>query len=431
MVAGTCSVEQIRERHVAVEELRDQLDLREDLAVLGEDVGVGVHPEALLKWAESPNQMKPAWIRWLALLLAILAVSAAVVWAVWDVATPFVLIVVIEAVLTYALKKPLEEVVNGTEHAFRNLDLLSGVLARMEAHSFQAPRLQRLRARAFIERRAEFAGDCAASNFSGPDQFPAQRVCENYRRAAYVFRAGGVCGGAMARGSRRSLRLWVDAIAQMEALLALAGYSFEHPADPFPEFADGPASFEAEELGHPLVASELCVRNDVRIERRRARAADQRLEHVGQEHAAARGRRERRAGNGRRAGAGAAAAAVAAARWAPRIRVSDSLQEGSSRFYAEIMRTAPDRRSRGRRVLPLLFLLDEFLHGTNSHDRRIGAEAIVRGLVDRGAIGLVTTHDLALTRHWRRRLAPCTTCTSRIELEDGKMTFDYKMREAW
>jgi hypothetical protein len=66
-------VKQIRERHVAVEELREQLDLREDLAVLGEDVGVGVHPEALLKWAESPNQMKPAWIRWLALLLAILA----------------------------------------------------------------------------------------------------------------------------------------------------------------------------------------------------------------------------------------------------------------------------------------------------------------------------------------------------------------------
>ena len=46
--------------------------------------------------------------------------------------------------------------------------------------------------------------------------------------------------------------------------------------------------------------------------------------------------------------------------------------------------------------LPVLFLIDEFLHGTNSHDRRIGAEALVRGLVKRGAIGLITTHDLAL-----------------------------------
>ena len=46
----------------------------------------------------------------------------------------------------------------------------------------------------------------------------------------------------------------------------------------------------------------------------------------------------------------------------------------------------------------MLFLLDEILHGTNSHDRRVGAEALVHGLLDRGAIGLVTTHDLALAR---------------------------------
>jgi hypothetical protein len=125
------TLEQIRERQAAVSELRDQLDLREDLAVLGEDVGVGVHPEELLKWAESLNQMKPLWIRWLAPLLAVLSVAAAVVWAGWGMAAPFVLVVVIEAVLTYWLKKPLEGVLHATEHAFRDLDLLSGVLARL------------------------------------------------------------------------------------------------------------------------------------------------------------------------------------------------------------------------------------------------------------------------------------------------------------
>ena len=131
------TAEKIRDRHAAVDELSDQLDLREDLAVLGEDVGVGVHPDALLKWAESPNQMKPLWIRWLAPFLAALAVSGAVVWAVWGIATPLVVIVVIEAVLTYRLKKPLEDVLHGTEQAFRDLDLLSGVLARVEAHTFR------------------------------------------------------------------------------------------------------------------------------------------------------------------------------------------------------------------------------------------------------------------------------------------------------
>ena len=51
-----------------------------------------------------------------------------------------------------------------------------------------------------------------------------------------------------------------------------------------------------------------------------------------------------------------------------------------------------------RGPLPLLFLFDELFHGTNSHDRCVGAEAVVRGLIDRGAIGLVTTHDLALAQ---------------------------------
>ncbi len=139
------TVPQIQERHGAVSELRDQLDLREDLAVIGEDVGVGVHPEALLKWAQSPALMKPSWIRSLSPLLAVLAIAAALVWAVWGTATPLILIVVIEAVLTYWLKKPLEEVLRGTENAFRNLELFSGVLARVEAHKFQAPLLHALR----------------------------------------------------------------------------------------------------------------------------------------------------------------------------------------------------------------------------------------------------------------------------------------------
>ena len=110
---------------------------------------------------------------------------------------------------------------------------------------------------------------------------------------------------------------------------------------------------------------------------------------------------------------GAAAAAVAARRSAPRCTSRTRCRPGHSRFYAEILRirTIVDA---ARGPVPLLFLLDEILHGTNSHDRRIGAEGIVRALVGLGAIGLVTTHDLALTElpaHARRQPS---TCISRI-----------------
>jgi DNA mismatch repair ATPase MutS len=109
------------------------------------------------------------------------------------------------------------------------------------------------------------------------------------------------------------------------------------------------------------------------------------------------------------------------------IRIQDSLQAGASRFYAEITRLRQIvELTKG--PLPVLFLLDEILHGTNSHDRRIGAEGVVRGLIERGAIGMVTTHDLALA-HIAEVLAPrAGNVHFEDHLEGGKMTFDYLLR---
>src|SRR5205807_2348629 len=79
------------------------------------------------------------------------------------------------------------------------------------------------------------------------------------------------------------------------------------------------------------------------------------------------------------------------------LRVQDSLLGGRSRFFAEISRIRLLLDLAGG-PLPLLFLLDELFGGTNSHDRGVGAEALLRRLLDSGALGLVTTHDLALTQ---------------------------------
>jgi DNA mismatch repair ATPase MutS len=109
------------------------------------------------------------------------------------------------------------------------------------------------------------------------------------------------------------------------------------------------------------------------------------------------------------------------------IHVQDSLLAGVSRFYAEITRLGAIMR-RAAEAPPLLFLIDELLHGTNSHDRRIGAEAIVRGLVDRGAIGLVTTHDLALAHVADALGTRGANVHFADDLENGRMHFDYRIR---
>jgi len=110
------------------------------------------------------------------------------------------------------------------------------------------------------------------------------------------------------------------------------------------------------------------------------------------------------------------------------LRIQDSLQEGRSRFYAEILRVRQVvDLSRG--PLPLLFLLDEIFAGTNSHDRRLGAESVVRGLAAAGALGLVTTHDLSLT-HIAEQLGPRAANVHFADhFENGEMIFDYRLHE--
>jgi DNA mismatch repair ATPase MutS len=112
------------------------------------------------------------------------------------------------------------------------------------------------------------------------------------------------------------------------------------------------------------------------------------------------------------------------------IQLHDSLREGESRFYAEVQRIAHIVEAAGRPDggPPVLFVLDEIFHGTNSHDRRIGAEAVVRALLERGAIGLVTTHDLALARVADALAPRVANVHFEDRMREGRVQFDYRMR---
>jgi MutS-like protein len=417
----------IEKRHAAVDELRTELDLREDLAVLGEDARVGVHPDELVGWAEAPNQMNALWLAWLAPVLAVMAVAGAVVWAVWDRATPFVAVVVVEAIFTYRLKAALEAVLHGTEHAFHDVDLLSGVLARIEAHGFRGPELQALQ-------RELLSSDTSAARAIAKLRTLVDLINSRHNVFVRLIDAPLMYSVQVAFAAERwrkahglAVRKWVASVGEMEALISLAAYSYEHPDDPFPEIAQGEASFEAEALGHPLLPAAGCVRNDVSIN------GATRVLLVSGSNMSGKSTLLRAIGiNTVLAMAGAPVRArrlrLSRLQVGASIRINDSLQEGSSRFYAEITRL--------RQILDLtsgdpalLFLLDELLQGTNSKDRRIGGEAVVRALVNRGAIGLVSTHDLALTDIGGSLDGHLHNVHFQDELANGRMIFDYKLHE--
>jgi DNA mismatch repair ATPase MutS len=220
---------------------------------------------------------------------------------------------------------------------------------------------------------------------------------------------------------------WLDAVGTFEALSSLSAYAYEHPDDTYPAVAlESSAAFSAKNMGHPLLPSSQMVRNDVGL------TAPTRVLVVSGSNMSGKSTLLRTIGVNcvlAQMGAPVRAASLTMSplQVGATLRIQDSLQEGRSRFYAEISRVR-ELADLASGATPLLFLLDELFHGTNSHDRLAGASGVLRSLLDRGAIGLVTTHDLALTAMADSLGAAAVNVHFEEWFEGDRMRFDYRMK---
>ncbi len=431
----------IARRQRAVDELVANLDLREDLAVLGDDIRAGVDHEALRAWAAEPAMLDATRPRMVvgvataaaagalvALVVVVLAagrsleLSDAVMTALrWYIIASLGA----TAVISVRFMDTATRIYTAAGGAARDIALLASVLSRLEAERFTSPHLAELRAALDAEGEA-----------------PSRRVKRLTRLIELVHSRRNMIAmvfwfflaidvhlaHAVERWRRTSgpaLRRWLDAVGELEALSSLAGYRFERPDYVWPEVGGEVAAFEATALAHPLLDDD-AVANDVRLD------GEPQLLIVSGSNMSGKSTLLRTIGiNAALAQAGAPVRAERL-RMSPlaigaSIQINDSIQAGSSRFYAEVTRLHAIISSAST-TAPLLFLIDECLHGTNSHDRRIGAAAIVRALLDRYAIGLVTTHDLALTDISDTLGARAANVHFVDHLTDGRLSFDYTMR---
>jgi len=417
---------EIMARQAAVAELRDRLDLREDIAVLGEGVRIEVNVGDLSKWAETPNHLPPI-LRWLCPLLALAAIATAILWGAGGQKFPFFTIVLLEGIVFALVQRRVKEVLHSAQHTFEGVQPLAPLLKRLESETFSAARLQTIR-------------DTLSSPTPGASR--ALRRFSTIIQCIYaldnqIFRLFDIplmysiqiaCAGETWRAKYGiALRSWFNSIGELEALLSLAGYSYDHPQDPFPQFVDETQRFSATQLGHPLIPAAKCIRNDVGLSK------ETRLLLISGSNMSGKSTLLRTIGvNTVFAMIGAPVRAqrlqMTCLELGASILVNDSLLEGSSRFYAEINRLR-DICAFAREERPLLFLLDELLQGTNSHDRLIGAEGVVRTLIDAGAIGLISTHDLALTQIGSRWPGEVRNMHFQDDVIEGKMSFSFKLND--
>ena len=465
-LTGPADPQEIQARQIAVQELGSKLDLREQLALSGVDVRASLQTDRLLDWAESPMPPRQTlravvWFSTAAVLATTLYLALASVW--WPLAAAMVLVAValrqfrVEMNAILSTRDPgaaADFVADTLTHRSLELAALADMLTHLEHARFDGGRLLLLHGRL------------------ADGRLPVSRIIRRLHRLSemhdsqknaaavplVLFLAGAYSGQDWMLGLAlavagvlllvrphialaverwrsqhgRRVRVWVETIAEFEALSSLAAYRYEHDDDPFPEIVSSDAEphagalFESVQLGHPLLPRATMVQNDVRL------VGDTRLLVVSGSNMSGKSTLLRTVGiNVVMALAGAPVRAVSLRLYplavGATLRIQDSLQEGRSRFYAEITRIRMLADIAAGPV-PLLFLLDELFHGTNSHDRLVGAEGVLRSLLDRGAIGLITTHDLALTAIADQLAPRAVNVHFQDWFHNDEITFDYRMK---
>jgi hypothetical protein len=418
----------IVQRQDCVKELRDKLDFREDLAIVGESEHLQSDPVRLAEWASEDQRLE--YRRWwpVGILLAIGSIVSCSYGLASSNWLPFLNVLIACCIVFMIVRRRVTLAIGSLNNAFRDLSVLADFIERIERESFNSDFLKSLQQQLATDELP--ASECirklsvvaaleqSRHSFIGrvidkPLMYSLQVACALERWRAF-------------HGS--AVPAWLQALGELESLIALSYYSFEHPQDPFPEILSEKdcVCFRGISLGHPLMPATRFVGNDLELDHQC------RIFLISGSNMSGKSTFLRVVGINAVLALMGAPVRAEALQMSPiligaTIRISDSLQTGVSRFYAEIKRIRCIVELAAQ--TPLLFLFDEVLQGTNSSDRRVGLEGILKTLLACNSIGLATTHDLALTAIANRFPAHIRNVHFREQLNAGHLTFDYQLRD--
>jgi hypothetical protein len=429
----------VRARQEAVRDLAPRLVLREQLFVVGSLLDEGKpDPRPFVMWAgqagaQTNGKLSPM-LRLVAIVFPILTIAVAVAISLgklprWTFILPFLA----DFTVLTMLRARLASVLDAASSKESALSRYGGMLALLEQEKLEAPALVAL------QKRLAASGTSATKEMASLSRIVGFLDARN--NEVFRFFIGPLlmwdlwCALALdawrARAGKAAFG-WFRALAELEALASLAGFAFERPDFAYPELVADPV-FEAELLGHPLIDGDKRVSNDVSIP-----APGYALVVTGSNMSGKSTLLRAIGVNAVLANAGAPVCAktlrVGRLKVATSMRVSDSLEEGTSRFYAELKKLklvldlAGTQAANERKDGTVLFLLDEILHGTNTRERLIGARAILKELLARKAMGAVSTHDLGLGDLETEMPDKVKNVHFEEQVSGEVMTFDYKLR---
>ncbi len=423
----------VRERQTAVRALAPLLDLRQRIEALA----LGVvdpaskhkeppNPEPLLRWAEEKAVLKH-WLHvvWAARILPFFTVGGMVLWSTfhhsWLWFTVPAALSMFALSLANSVTSRVFHAVSETQGAFLRYGTLLEELERLDV---DAPLIRA------AQKRLRQSGKKPSEEMRRFERvvgfFELKHNGMIYPVVNLFLLWDVHCVLALEawqESAGRYVREWLDVVGEAEALSSLAALAHDEPSFCYPEL-DGEACFRAAGLGHVLIDRRMRVTNDVEL----ASAGTALL--VTGSNMSGKSTMLRSMGLANVlafAGGPVCATQLTLSELSliTSIRISDSLSSGVSHFYAELnkLKAVVDATAGAK---PVFFLLDEILHGTNSLERQLGARWVIGELIQRGALGAVSTHDMGLAELEPALMARVTLIHFRETVRDNEMSFDYK-----
>jgi DNA mismatch repair ATPase MutS len=415
-------------RQDAIRELKGRGDLREEIALVGKFEALQSKWEPFEEWLNSSAHSFSHLLRILAvvsstLLAALVLIGFGTNLVPWSsLAIWIVPILALHSIIGLSLRGRVNRMLGTLYPLSGEAEVLRQGLRILEDQRFECGKLR------------DLAGKVGnSSRFIRKLELLLHALNERskpwfYAASLALLFGTQLCMAIEAWRTKHGARLlgWLDAWGEFEALVALANYAHENPENRFPEFS-GNVEFEAEDLGNPLLSNASCVRNDVRLN------SASRFYVLSGSNMSGKSTLLRTVGlNAILAFAGAPVRARSLRMgrlsvWAS-LSVVDSLLTGKSKFLAEVDRLHKTLEA-ARGETSVLFLVDEILAGTNSRDRRIATEAVVRTLLERGAIGVLSTHDIALCEMAAAEELRGVNMHMGSRTGDNPLDFDYRLKE--
>lgn len=418
----------IVERQNAIQELSRNPKLLAHFRALGqssETNDLDIHGFSEQFVGNEPYQ-KSAW-RFAPYLSFLVAVIAIVLYVI-DI-IPSTTLIVIWVILISITSIPLKKLKNKLDFLQKKLDTLqtySNLFKIIETEKFESPLL--------IHLQKKVKGQTTASSSIGQLKKYSDNLFQSFTIPGILIFNPLIAWCILYSIKiekwialhKDDLKNWFDAISLFDSLVSLSVFAYNHPDYNYPQVVDD-FVFEAKDLGHPMLNRDICVRNDVNINKHpfflvvtgaNMAGKSTYLRTVGLNHMLA--------------GIGAPVCATSLrfypSRLITNLRTSDSLADNESYFFAELKRLKMiiDRLQAGEQ---LFIILDEILKGTNSEDKQKGSIALMKQLVALNGNGIIATHDLILGNLEKEYPDAVKNYRFEADIKDEHLSFTYKIRE--